>query len=167
MTDLSHELHMIAQLYRDRGDAENTFDEIKNQWGWTGFTTHDLKRCQLSAMAVALVYNGWSMFVRLAHPKARLEAITARPLLLAGIGELTHHSGQTHLTITPMHAKAGFAKDLLTRVSRRLNDWKHSAEQLKAVSVWQSVCEFIATAVTGFNWLAPRKSPHLTHCATG
>ena len=26
VTDLSHELHMIAQLYRDRGDAENTFD---------------------------------------------------------------------------------------------------------------------------------------------
>ena len=65
VTDLSHELHVIAQLYRDRGDAENTFDgprpprEIKNQWGWTGFTTHDLKRCQLSAMAVALVYNWW------------------------------------------------------------------------------------------------------------
>ena len=59
VTDLSHEPHVLAQLYRDRGDAENTFDEIKNQWGWTGFTTHDLKRCQLSAMAVALVYNWW------------------------------------------------------------------------------------------------------------
>lgn len=167
VTDLSHELHMIAQLYRDRGDAENTFDEIKNQWGWTGFTTHDLKRCQFSAMAVALVYNWWSVFVRLAHPQARLEAITARPLLLAGIGELTQHGGQTHLAITPMHAKAGFAKELLTRVSRRLNEWKHTAEQLKTASVWQRVCEFIATAVTGFNWLVPRKSPLLTHCATG
>jgi hypothetical protein len=167
VTDLSHELPMIAQLYRDRGDAENTFDEIKNQWGWTGFTTQDRKRCQLSAMAVALAYNWWSLFVRLAHPKARLEAITARPLLLSGIGELTHHSGQTHLAITPMHAKAGFAKDLLTRVSRRLNEWKHTAEQLNADTVWQRVCEFIATAVTGFNWLATRKSPHLTHCATG
>ena len=167
VTDLSHELLMIAQLYRDRGDAENTFDEIKNQWGWTGFTTHDLKRCQLSAMAVALVYNWWSVFVRLAHPKARLEAITARPLLLSGIGEITHHGGQTHLAITPMHAKAGFAKDLLTQVSRRLNEWKYAAEQLKTVSVWQRVCEFIATAVTGFNWLAPRKLTQLMHCATG
>ena len=167
VTDLSHELHMIAQLYRDRGDAENTFDEIKNQWGWTGFTTQDLKRCQFSAMAVALVYNWWSVFVRLAHPQARLEAITARPLLLAGIGELTQHGGQTHLAITPMHARAGFAKELLTRVSRRLNEWKHTAEQLKTASVWQRVCEFIATAVTGFNWLVPRKSPLLTHCATG
>ena len=167
LTNLAHELHMIAQLYRDRGDAENTFDEIKNQWGWTGFTTHDLKRCQLSAMAVALVYNWWSTFVRLAHPEARLEAITARPLLLAGIGELTHHGGQTHLAITPMHAKAGFAKDLLTRVSRRLKEWKYAAEQLNADTVWQRVGEFIATAVTGFNWLAPPKLPQLMHCATG
>ena len=105
--------------------------------------------------------------MRLAHPKARLEAITARPLLLAGIGELTHHGGQTHLTITPMHAKAGFAKDLLTQVSRRLNEWKYAAEQLEMASVWQRVCEFIAIAVTGFNWLRPPLSPHLTHCATG
>ena len=28
----------LAQLYRDRGDAENAFDELKNQWGWGGFT---------------------------------------------------------------------------------------------------------------------------------
>ena len=63
--DLSHELHVIEQLYRDRGDAENTFDgtrpprEIKNQWSWTGFTTQDLKRCQFSAMVVALAYYWW------------------------------------------------------------------------------------------------------------
>ena len=167
VTDLNHELRMIAQLYRDRGDAENSFDEIKNQWGWTGFTTQDLARCQFSAMAVALAYNWWSLFVRLAHPKARLEAITARPLLLSGIGELTHHGGQTHLAITPMHAKAGFAQELLTRVSQRLRQWKQAAEQLNAGSVWQRVCEFIATAVTGINWLATRPPPQLPHCATG
>ena len=166
VTDLKHELGVIAQLYRDRGDAENSFDEMKRQWGWTGFTTQDLKRCQLSAMAVALAYNWWSLFVRLAHPKARLEAVTARPLLLGSIGELTHHAGQTHLAITPVHAKAGFAKELLTRVSRRLNQWKRAAEQLNAASVWQQVCEFIVTAVTGINWLAQAPPPHLTHCAT-
>ena len=105
--------------------------------------------------------------MRLAHPKARLEAITARPLLLAGIGELTHHGGQTHLAITPMHAKAGFAKELLTQVSRRLNEGKYIVEQLKTASVWQRVCEFIATAVTGFNWLTPRKLTQLMRCATG
>ena len=23
----------LSQLYRDRGDCENVFDELKNQWG--------------------------------------------------------------------------------------------------------------------------------------
>ena len=33
VTDLNHELLTLAQLYRDRADSENTFDELKNQWG--------------------------------------------------------------------------------------------------------------------------------------
>src|SRR4029077_20337574 len=28
-----------ARLYRERADAENIYDELKNQWGWNGFTT--------------------------------------------------------------------------------------------------------------------------------
>lgn len=155
VTDLAQEIVALAQLYRDRGDAENAFDELKNQWGWGGFTTHDLKRCQFTAMTVALAYNWWSLFVRLAHPQARLEAITSRPLLLSGIGRLTHHGGQSRLTITALHGKAAHAKAILMRVSERLKAWKSAAEQLAAPCVWQRVCEFIVTAVTGFNWLAP------------
>ena len=34
------------QLYRDRADAENAFDELKNQWALGGFTTQDMNRCQ-------------------------------------------------------------------------------------------------------------------------
>ena len=30
----SEELVSFGQLYRDRGDGENIFDELKNQWGW-------------------------------------------------------------------------------------------------------------------------------------
>ena len=59
VTDLDCGVMAIAQLYRDRGDAENTFDELKNQWGWGGFTTSDLSRCRLAAKTVALVYNWW------------------------------------------------------------------------------------------------------------
>jgi len=163
VTDLAYDTRAIAQLYRERADAENAFDELKNQWGWGGFTTHDLKRCRFSAMTVALAYNWWSLFVRLAHPKARLEAITSRPFLLSGIGRLTSHAGQAHLSITPMHAKAQDARALLTAVSGRLKEWKRTAEQLPLVSIWQRVCEFIATQVTGFNWLARRTQPLLTH----
>jgi hypothetical protein len=51
---------------------------------------------------VALVYNWWSLFVRLANPKARLEAITSRPFLLSGVARKTDHAGQQHLAITGM-----------------------------------------------------------------
>jgi hypothetical protein len=80
VTSLDLEILSIAQLYRDRADAENTFDETKNQWGWGGFTTQDVKRCRLMTRSVALVYNWWSLFGRLADPDRRMEAITSRPL---------------------------------------------------------------------------------------
>jgi hypothetical protein len=151
VTDLSHEVVTIAQLYRDRADAENAFDELKNQWGWGGFTTQDLKRCRLTAMAVALVYNWWSLFVRLANPKARLEAITSRPFLLSGVARRTTHSGQQHLNITSLHGNAQEAQGMLSRVSRMLNQWKNAAEQLPLKSVWQRVCEHIIATVTGLS----------------
>jgi hypothetical protein len=43
VTDLPYEIPAMAKLYRDRVDCENCFDERKNQWGWGGYTTHDLK----------------------------------------------------------------------------------------------------------------------------
>jgi Transposase DDE domain len=54
------EICSMAQLYRDRGDSENPFDELKNQWGWAWFTTSDINRCQIMARLIALVYNWWT-----------------------------------------------------------------------------------------------------------
>jgi hypothetical protein len=65
VTSLDSEILTLGQLYRDRADCENAFDELKNHWGWGGFTTQDLKRCRLLAASVALIYNWWSLFVRL------------------------------------------------------------------------------------------------------
>ena len=31
---LDSEILTIGQLYRDRADCENSFDKLKNQWGW-------------------------------------------------------------------------------------------------------------------------------------
>ena len=106
-TSLDLEVRSVAQLYRDRADAENAFDELKNQWGWGGFTTRDLKRCQHMARLIALIYNWWSLFVRLADPDHHREAITSRPLLLHGIARQTHHAGQTRLTVTSNHGRRG------------------------------------------------------------
>jgi Transposase DDE domain len=61
VTDVAYPLESIGQLYRDRADAENAFDELKNQWGLGGFTTQDINRCQTVARACALVYNWWSV----------------------------------------------------------------------------------------------------------
>src|SRR3981081_3579685 len=44
VTSLEAEVLTIGQLYRDRGDCENSFDELKNHWGWGGFTTHAFTR---------------------------------------------------------------------------------------------------------------------------
>jgi hypothetical protein len=33
VTSLEAEVLTIGQLYRDRGDCENSFDELKNHWG--------------------------------------------------------------------------------------------------------------------------------------
>ena len=99
-TSLDLEVLSVAQLYRDRADAENGFDELKNQWGWGGFTTRDLKRCQHMARLVGLIYNWRSLFVRLADPDHHREAITSRPLLLHGVARQTRHGGQTRLTVT-------------------------------------------------------------------
>ena len=47
----------------DRADCKNAFDELKNQWGWGGLTTHDLAHCRLAARIVALVYGTPSLDV--------------------------------------------------------------------------------------------------------
>ena len=110
VTDLTYDVPALAQLYRDRADSENTFDELKNQWGWGGDPTQ---------------------------------------------------AGQQHLKITPMHSKGEQAKAMLTRVSRLLHEWKQIAEQLNLTAVWQQACQYITTAVTGFNGLGPPQNTHL------
>ncbi len=49
VTSTEHPILTLAQLYRDRADCENNFDELKNQWGLGGFTTQALARCKLMA----------------------------------------------------------------------------------------------------------------------
>ncbi len=65
VTSLADDVRTIAQHYRDRGDSENNFDELKNQWGWGGFTTQDRNRCQTMARITAMIHNWWTIFMRL------------------------------------------------------------------------------------------------------
>jgi hypothetical protein len=143
VTSLEEGVLGIAQLYRDRAEAENVFDELKNQWGWAGFTTQDQRRCQILARIVALIYNWWSLFTRLAIPNRHTEATTSRPLLLHGIGRQTKHSNQTTLTITSNHAQAGPVRRALESVSHLLQRLAASAEQLTVDQRWRWLLRFI------------------------
>jgi Transposase DDE domain len=150
VTNLDYEILSLGQLYRDRADAENAFDELKNQWGWGGFTTHDLHRCQLSARAVALIYNWWRLFVRLANPQARREAITSRPWLMSSVGRRTEHAGQTTITLTGLHAHFGKARQALMRVSAQLQAWAtRAAEQFTPTTAWTFVCDHLKRTLAG------------------
>ena len=139
VTSLTDAVLTVAQHYRDRGDAENNFDELKNQWGWAGFTTHDRKRCQIMGRIIALVYNWWTIFMRLGIPDQHAEAITSRPLALHGIARQTRHGNQTTVEITSTHAKASQIAEILTNVSGFLKRIKATAEQLTQWERWKLI----------------------------
>ena len=139
VTSLTDEVRTIAQHYRDRGDAENNFDELKNQWGWAGFTTQDRKRCQIMGRIIALVYNWWTIFMRLGISDKHAEAITSRPLALHGIARQTRHGNQTTVEITSTHAKAAQIAEILTKVSGFLKRIKTTAEQLTQGERWKLI----------------------------
>jgi hypothetical protein len=147
VTNSSYLLESMAQLYRDRADAENGFDELKNQWGWGGFTTQDIERCQTSARAVALVYNWWSWYCRAAKPKARMEAITSRALLLAAVGRATKHAGQTTLYLTPMHAAKTALMLLIANIRAALSHVRRVAEQSPTADRWKTLLDYIVAKI--------------------
>ena len=158
VTNADYSLEATGQLYRDRADCENGFDELKNQWGWGGYTTHDLERCNLSARAVALIYNWWSWYVRLAHPKARLEAITSRPMLLSGIARLTQHAGQSRLLLTLSHAAGDQIKTMITNIRAGLDHVLASAPQLPKASRWSALVRYIVSKILAAR---PKNARHL------
>ena len=139
VSSLDNEILTLGQLYRDRADCENGFDELKNQWGWGGFTTQDLTRCRLLAGMVALIYNWWSLFVRLADPEHHREAITSRPLLLSAIARRTQHAGQTTLTVSSTHGMQHKARRAFARIAGFLAALRETAEQLDPLQRWYRI----------------------------
>ncbi|PIQ42459.1 MAG: transposase, partial [Gammaproteobacteria bacterium CG12_big_fil_rev_8_21_14_0_65_46_12] len=153
VTTLQGGVMTIAQHYRDRADSENDFDELKNQWGWAGYTTHDMHRCQLMARLIALIYNWWTLFVRLIEPNYHLEAITSRPLLLHAVGTQTQHAGQKVIQVNSNHADFKKVQSALANLSAFFKTLKSSAEQLSKTEKMRRVIrrafrKFIETVKT-------------------
>lgn len=153
VTTLNDEVITMAQHYRDRADSENDFDELKNQWGWAGYTTHDMHRCQLMARLIALIYNWWTLFVRLIEPNYHLEAITSRPLLLHAVGTQIQHAGQKIIQVNSNHANVKKVQAALVNLSDFFKTLKPSAEQLSRAErmrrvIYRAFRKFIETLKT-------------------
>jgi hypothetical protein len=104
-----------------------------------GSTTHDLKRCRRLAGSVALIFNWWSLFVRLADPDHRPEAITCRPLLMQAIPRQIQHAGQVTLTISSPHGEQHKARRAYLRIAGILAQLRQTAEQLDPVQRWYRI----------------------------
>jgi hypothetical protein len=149
VSDVSYPLSSIAQLYRDRADAENAFDELKNQWGVLGYNSQQLHCCQTMVRACALIYNWWSWYCRAAKPEARMEAITSSPMLLAAVGRATSHANQTTLCLTPLHAKADVIKTLIANIDKALHAIKDAAQQLSFKDPWVRFVRYVSAQIAG------------------
>ena len=157
VTSLKDGILAVAQHYRDRGDAENNYDEQCNQWGWGGFTTQDMKRNQIMARIVALVYDWWSLFVGLAIPDRHAEAITSRPLLLNGVARQTVHGGQRTLTITSSHSKSHAMQKILGTLAAFLREVRATARQLSREERWRTILSRVFIRFLGGRSLPPPK----------
>lgn len=149
VTDRDDDIPTTAQRYRDRADVENVFDEIKNHWGWGGFTSRTFAVTQAVAVINALVYNWWSIFCRLVDPAHHREAITTRPTLLHGVVRQTSHSNQRCLMVTSTNGDKVTIAAVFTRIGQWLNRLAISAEQWTSAQRWQAMARAIFAGPLG------------------
>lgn len=163
VTSLDDDIITLVQHYRDRADCENYFDEIKNQWGWGGFTTKDMKSCRLISRMIALVYNWWTLFVRLANPDNHREAITSRPLLLSSVGRLTKSGRQKKMLLTSSHGKTEKVRQACQRLATFFNSLKLIAPQLTPLECWNKI---LAKAMEKFRLVMGPRSREMLSAPT-
>jgi hypothetical protein len=162
VTSLKDEVLSVVSHYRDRADCENNFDEIKNHWGWGGFTTQDIKSCRFISRIIALVYNWWNIFARMANPDKHMEAITSRPLLLSSVGRLTEHSRQKKITITSTHAQAEHIQEAYQRIQAFFKRLTTNAPQLNPAERWSRILSEAMKKYLGGLILKPPDGRYLT-----
>ena len=136
VTDLGHDILTLAQLYRDRGDCENIFDEMKNQWGWGGFTSRDFGTTAVMASLVMLVANWWNVFTRLekAGGGGHAEARGTRRSLQRTVCRIGTHAGRRTLELFTAGAetcRCGLASIMLV-----INEIR-TATQLESRERWR------------------------------
>jgi len=143
----------LARLYRERADAENIYDELKNQWGWAGYTTQKLAPCRLMANLVALLYNWWHLYVRLYDGEHHREAITSRPTLRNGVARLAEHQGQRKITVSLQHEESDALSQAIVIVSNYLQRVNAIAQRWTIEQRWTLLLTRILRRWLGGKWL--------------
>lgn len=139
VTNTKYDIPVLAQLYRDRGDCENNFDELKNHWGWGGFNSRKLARIQVMARLIGLIYNWWNIFCRLAEPEKHLEAVTSRKLYQNCAGRLTKTGGRRVFHVSTVGAEAERILQQFTRISTFIANLISTATQLTKEERWAAI----------------------------
>jgi hypothetical protein len=123
----------ITDLYQQRADCENIFDELKNQWGLSGFCSQQAHVTEIAARLTLLSYNLWSLFVRFFSGKTHQEAKTSRRDYLLHASQLVETARGKFLQMT-------VNDELWKKICEgynRLQIWlKATAPQLELKSNW-------------------------------
>ena len=136
VTDLDMDARDVLPLYRERGDCENIFDEMKNHYGWGGFVTQDMKRTAIVAGLSAFVANVWNIFCRIGGDGSHKEAITTRRRLQGCVARISRHGRRNSITVYTAgkeDAASNFAEtaNFLHKIA--------SASQLRVDQRWQLI----------------------------
>jgi hypothetical protein len=120
----------IQELYRQRADTENVFDELKNQWGFSGFCAKSRATTELAARLLLMVYNLWTLFVRFIVPQKHTEAKRGRRWFLLIAARLVQSGRQKEVQVS---ISGGWAQQLRDGYLR-LHEWiRTTAPQLKCI----------------------------------
>jgi hypothetical protein len=120
----------IQELYRRRADPENVFDELKNQWGFSGFCAKSRATTELAARLLLMVYNLWTLSVRLIVPHPHTEAKRGRRWFLLLAARLAQSGRQKEIQVS---SSGGWAQQLRDGYLR-LHEWiRTTAPQLKSI----------------------------------
>jgi hypothetical protein len=143
----------MPRLYRERGDAENGFDELKNQWGWNGYTTQKLAPSRIMANLIALFYNWWNLYVRFFDEAHHREAITSRPALMQGVARQVQSGGQRTIKVSLLHEYREDIAVLVGRTSRQLQQMSLITERWTALEKWTLLLTRLLRHWLGGKWL--------------
>ena len=160
----------IPKQYRDRADAENCFDELKNQWGWGGYTSRQLAPCRIMANLIALFYNWWNLYLRFYDGEHHREAICAdlldytaalsplrsgcsRPMLMSGVGRQVQSGGQRTIKVSILHEKGDLVARAIRQISGEIGQIRAITERWSVEQRWTLLLTRLLRRWLGGKWL--------------